>query len=180
MITVNSREEYLREVLKIIGVSCDVVELGVLRGDFSEMIYNILRPYNLTLIDPFEIGGEKYNDGLSTAYSTQNEYEYVLQKFKDEQYVYVDKRYSFDAVTDHKNKSIDFVYVDACHLYDCVKKDLNDWMPKLKIGGIMGLHDYTDIYGFGVVKAVDEWCIEHNFEIIIINNNGYDIALKQK
>jgi len=51
---------------------------------------------------------------------------------------------------------------------------------KLKKGGIMGLHDYTDMYGFGVIEAVDEWCIENNFEIIILNNNGFDVALRKK
>jgi len=41
-------------------------------------------------------------------------------------------------------------------------------------------HDYTDAYGFGVVKAVDEFCKEHDFEMIILNNNGFDWALKHK
>lgn len=180
MITVSSREEYLREVLKVIGANCDVVELGVLRGDFSDMIYGILKPYNLTLIDPFELSEQKYKDGLSTAYSTQNEYEYVLQKFAFDKYVFVDKNYSYNAVKNYKDKSFDFIYLDGCHLYECVKQDLEDWLPKLKIGGIMAGHDYTHVYDFGVIKAVDEFCKEHNFEMILLNNNGYDWALKQK
>lgn len=180
MIKVHSRDAYLLEVLKVVGLNCDAVELGVLYGDFSEMIYGILKPYNLTLIDPFELSEQKYKEGLPTAYSTDLECKKVLERFSFDKYVYVDKRYSHDAVNDYKKKSLDFIYIDACHLYECVKRDLNDWLPKLKIGGIIGLHDYARISDFGVVDAVDEFCKEHNFEIIIYNNNGHDVALKQK
>lgn len=179
MITVNSREEYLKEVFKIIGVNCDTIELGVLNGDFSQMILDNLKPDRLYLIDPFEINEQKYEGGLSTAYSTENDYHSVLTRFEDDERVVVNKSYSYDAVKGCK-RIFDFIYIDACHLYECVKQDLNDWFPKLKKGGLMCGHDYTDAYGFGVIQAVDEFCKEHNFEMIIYNNNGSDWALKQK
>jgi hypothetical protein len=180
MKTVSSRESFLHEVLFIIGSNCNAIELGVYNGDFSTMMYGILRPYELTLVDPFELGEQKYKDGLTTAYSTEDNYQVVLKKFEDEKYVVIDKRLSFDAVNDYKDGEFDFIYIDACHLYECVKRDLNDWLPKLRKGGVIGLHDYANISDFGVIEAVDEFCIKHGFEKIIYNINGHDVALKQK
>tara|TARA_R110002167_G_scaffold338024_1_gene545583 strand:+ start:1723 stop:2364 length:642 start_codon:yes stop_codon:yes gene_type:complete len=38
--------------------------------------------------------------------------------------------------------SLDFVYIDASHDYDNVKRDLEIWLPKIKLGGIIAGHDY--------------------------------------
>lgn len=54
----------------------------------------------------------------------------------------------------------DFVYIDADHTYEMVKRDIEIWLPLIKKGGMIGGHDY----GFpdevvrwgGVQKAVDE------------------------
>jgi predicted O-methyltransferase YrrM len=51
------------------------------------------------------------------------------------------------------DESFDFIFIDAEHLYENVKQDLNNWYPKLKKGGIFAGHDYRE----GVQKAVDEF-----------------------
>ena len=45
------------------------------------------------------------------------------------------------------------VYLDACHTYDCVTKDLQAWFPKVKKGGVMAGHDYLN-KAYGVYPAV--------------------------
>ena len=94
--------------------------------------------------------------------------------------VKVNRKYSYDAVKDYPDNYFNFLYIDASHLYKDVKKDLNDWLPKLKEGGLMCLHDYVNIQNFGVIQAVDEWCVEQNFKMIIFNKDGGDCALKIK
>ena len=37
--------------------------------------------------------------------------------------------------------SLDFVFIDACHTYQAVKKDISSWLPKVKPGGILAGHD---------------------------------------
>lgn len=49
--------------------------------------------------------------------------------------------------------SVDFVFIDAAHDYDSVKKDILAWLPKTK--GVIAGHDYIPTYP-GVMGAVDE------------------------
>jgi len=69
------------------------------------------------------------------------------------------------AVKNFENNSIDMVFIDADHSYDAVKNDINLWWNKLKSGGTMAGHDYFWSPD-GVKKAVDEFFIEKNIEII--------------
>ena len=36
------------------------------------------------------------------------------------------------------------MYIDARHDYESVKEDLEHWLPKVKLGGIVAGHDYVD------------------------------------
>lgn len=61
---------------------------------------------------------------------------------------------SVEASKQFADKSVDFIFIDANHEYEAVKKDILAWMPKLKDGGIIAGHDYNTMGG--VNKAVDE------------------------
>ena len=59
-----------------------------------------------------------------------------------------------------KNESVDFIWLDTNHDYELTIKELPAWYPKLKIGGIIGGHDWCIE---GVPKAVKEFFKE--FEV---------------
>lgn len=63
--------------------------------------------------------------------------------------------YSKDVVDEFEN-DIDFLYIDANHSYPSIKKDLQLYLPKVKVGGVIGGHDYVEPWT-GVIKAVDEF-----------------------
>jgi hypothetical protein len=63
--------------------------------------------------------------------------------------------YSWQAKNLFAPESLHFVFIDANHTYPEVKRDIEDWVPLVKRGGILGGHDYTSEFS-GVVKAVDE------------------------
>lgn len=65
----------------------------------------------------------------------------------------------------YKDKSLDFVYLDACHLYECLIADINAWLPKIKSGGILAGHDYNHPVWPGVKTAVDELLGQNNIKI---------------
>lgn len=52
--------------------------------------------------------------------------------------------------------SVDFLFIDASHDYQSVRRDLRLWTPKVRPGGIAAGHDYHPDWP-GVVQAVDEF-----------------------
>ena len=182
MITVQSREDFLRAVKGFLPPNPWCVELGVLNGDFSQMILDILNPCHLVLIDPYENVGSKYPNGFSSAYSTEKDFDNILNRFQEQiilSQVSVIRNYSHKVVDEYYNNNIDVCYHDASHLYHDIERDLHEWMPKMKQTGLVCGHDYTDIEGFGVIQAVNEFVDRYGYEMIIFNENGGDYALKK-
>jgi hypothetical protein len=52
-----------------------------------------------------------------------------------------------------EDESLDLLYIDCCHTYDCVMKDLRAWYPKVKTGGVIAGHDFLN-RSYGVYQAV--------------------------
>jgi predicted O-methyltransferase YrrM len=65
------------------------------------------------------------------------------------------KELSWDGAKHYEDKSLDFVFIDAAHDYESVKKDITAWFPKIKEGGTIAGHDYS--WCDGVKKAVHEF-----------------------
>lgn len=62
---------------------------------------------------------------------------------------------SWDGAKFYKDKSLDFVFIDASHDYESVKKDIEAWYPKVREGGVIAGHDYR--WCKDVQKAVGEY-----------------------
>jgi predicted O-methyltransferase YrrM len=54
---------------------------------------------------------------------------------------------------------LDFVFIDAEHTAAAVARDLATWWPKVRAGGILAGHDYTNFPG--VATAVDQFVAQH-------------------
>lgn len=72
---------------------------------------------------------------------------------------------SLDAAPLISDGRLDFVFIDANHEYEAVKADIEAWLPKVRKGGILCGHDYSDgplpggdgkLWFPGVKQAVDE------------------------
>lgn len=73
----------------------------------------------------------------------------------------VKRKDSSTAAEDYADESIDFVFIDADHTYEGVKKDILAWMPKVKVGGILAGHDYG--WDPGIVRACNDIFGEGNY-----------------
>ena len=67
----------------------------------------------------------------------------------------VHRRASPEAADGFDDASLDFVEIDADHERGAVARDLEAWWPKLRSGGLMAGHDYTEVKHPGVKEAVD-------------------------
>ena len=178
MKTFTDRISFLEYTSTLLPSSSICVEIGVRRGNHARQMYNIYKPTKLFLIDPWKTGGDKNGEterytelGHYTAYSggASGGYSQVKAKFSKQiknKQVILKKGFSYDVVDSFPNDFFDLIYIDACHLYGCVKSDLEMFLPKLKRNGLMCGHDYMDHKGFGVVKAVDKFIDYYNFRWI--------------
>lgn len=66
------------------------------------------------------------------------------------------RKLSHEAVLEFEDESCDVVYIDMEHTYEAVCKDIDMWLPKVKVGGYLSGHDYNPGSWPGVVQAVNE------------------------
>lgn len=71
------------------------------------------------------------------------------------EYVDVYRMRSTLAARLYEPQSLDFVYIDGCHCYKCIKQDINCWLPKIKPNGVIAGHDFSNAWP-GVRSAVRE------------------------
>ena len=63
--------------------------------------------------------------------------------------------FSVEASKTIEDGSLDVMFIDMNHNYEFVRDDIAHWLPKVKSGGIIGGHDYSQSFP-GVIQAVDE------------------------
>jgi hypothetical protein len=66
------------------------------------------------------------------------------------------KDFSDNAIINFKDGELDAIYIDSIHTYESTKRDINLWMPKVKLNGLIAGHDYFAPKWAGVVQAVNE------------------------
>jgi len=77
---------------------------------------------------------------------------------------------SEEASKTFNDESLDFIFIDAGHSYEDVYQDLRHWFPKLKNCGYFAGHDYSAAWP-GVEKAVQEWALENNLIVSLIEES---------
>eukprot|EP00933_Yihiella_yeosuensis_P070522 TRINITY_DN7863_c3_g1_i1.p1 TRINITY_DN7863_c3_g1~~TRINITY_DN7863_c3_g1_i1.p1 ORF type:complete len:468 (-),score=70.44 TRINITY_DN7863_c3_g1_i1:200-1570(-) len=135
----------------------NVVEIGVFRAGLSEHLLEKLPFIRLIGVDPY-IGKDgtfpgDFSETLDpdAALGQANS---IFQKFGERADLLVAT--SEEAVKHIPDNSIDAVFVDGCHLYECVDSDLKAWLPKLRgPGSLVAGHDFSPQWP-GVVRAVHE------------------------
>lgn len=140
------------------------VEVGVAKGEFSEYLLSNSNIEMLYSIDAWSDDLETmraFRRGSDVA-KVDNYYQETLkrlQKFGGRSIVIRD--FSERALEEFENESLDFIYLDASHLFSGFAIDLIKWWEKLKWGGIFAGHDYIRKRNYQVSYAVNGFCMEH-------------------
>jgi len=81
------------------------------------------------------------------------------------------RKFSVEAAKDVEDGSLDFVFVDGNHVYDAVIEDLDAWVPKVRLGGVVAGHDFRDfpnkptihvkraVTDYTAARGIDPWFI---------------------
>jgi hypothetical protein len=62
-----------------------------------------------------------------------------------------------EAITRYPDEYFDVVFIDADHRYTAVKKDIQQWLMKVKKGGLLCGHDCDIILTNGLQSIYDKW-----------------------
>ncbi len=117
------------------------VEIGTLHGGFSYHLLAETSCKKLYCIDPYKhFDSEEYKDNLNSFTQQQFDEEYekvqrLFEKFGDR--VEFLRLTSSEAVALFEDNSLDFVYIDGNHDFKYVDKDIQNWYPKVKVGGYL-------------------------------------------
>lgn len=143
----------LLDLISELPNNISMIEIGCYAGESTKMFLESGKISKLYAIDPYF---ENYDplDPYAMAYKMsdvkQSFIENVVNKYSQVEFLNVT---SEEAMNKFQEKSLDFIYIDANHQYEFVKKDL-EFKKFIKDGGIIAGHDY--ISHAGVKRAVDE------------------------
>jgi ubiquinone/menaquinone biosynthesis C-methylase UbiE len=143
-------------------------ELGVFKGEFSEILLNSEKFKKLYLVDIFTgemMSGDK--DGNNIVYSNGDELlNIVTNKFKDNPSIEIRKECSVKFLKSFSDEYFDFIYIDSSHQYLHTQNELNESYRVIKKnGGIISGHDYNEVAFKGVFDAVNEFSEKFNLKI---------------
>ena len=175
MIFPKAADERCHAIVQELGPGAAVVvEIGVYVGRLSRRLLEAHPGIFLHMVDPWAPTGSaayiETNDeralsderehmlALGTALTAVRPYQgrYTIQRMTSEQ-----------ASSLYADGSLDLVFIDGDHSYEGCSTDIRLWWPKVKIGGILGGHDYRTDKNFGVIRAVHEF----------IGNSGFRLGL---
>jgi hypothetical protein len=169
------RTEYLT-LLRNMNVKTGI-EIGIYNAENSEIIMKRLDGIKFFGVDPY-LNYPEYDDICNNPQVIQDKrYEMTDLLFKHYGHNLIRKT-SEDASKDFEDNYFDFVYIDANHNTEYVKRDLNLWWPKVKNEGVLSGHDFSWHYIGTVVSAVMEFAQEKDRNISIFQSGAIWIIKK--
>ena len=159
---VATRQSQLVQWVRQLGRPIVGAEVGVFRGNTSEVLLSEFPELSLWMVDPwapFE-GESRFDKSRQPDFDESMDAALFWTEFAKRRR-YVLRQASPEAAERFCEGSLDFVFIDGNHLYEHVVADIAAWWPKLRQGGLLTGHDYA-VYGdatgkWGVKRAVDEF-----------------------
>lgn len=148
--------EGLNNLIKELGDNSDktMIEIGSFVGESTVLFAKSFK--KVIAIDPFMEGYDE-SDPTSHSFDFDNVYQTYLDRVTIHSNIETIVDTSDNAVKDLSGKEFDFIYIDGIHTYEQVKKDIENYLPLVKKGGVIGGHDYVNGgHLVGVYNAVNE------------------------
>lgn len=141
------------------------VEVGVYLGEYTKILAE--SGCKVYAVDPWRLLRDYGNPRGQKRLDDQ--YNATVEKLKPFPNVEIVRKTSMEAVEDFEDASLDFVYIDANHLFRHVADDIYEWGRKVKPGGVICGHDYARY----IKRSTYGGC--HAQEIVDAYVRAYDI-----
>lgn len=173
-----SRWHDLGHMLNDLGFK-KAVELGVYKGKYTQTIATRAPNMELIGVDAWTTY-DGYLDYLPGDLETVG-YPQAVARTSQYPNVKLVRGWSKDVAPTIPDGSLDYLFIDANHTYECCKEDIALWAPKVREGGIVMGHDYFDTnnhrrlkhLNFGVIRAVNEWVEGQGIKHLFLTADGY-------
>jgi hypothetical protein len=153
MTAIVKRYVWLSDMIRIRKFSVGA-EIGCAIGATSERLLKYCPNLILYAVDLWDIVPEEIRDNNYDTWDftkVHRQFNDAIRPYKDR--VIIMPGISWEIALQIKDKSLDFIFIDAAHNYESVKKDILAWTPKIKDNGIITGHDFEFP---GVEKALKE------------------------
>ena len=143
------------------------VEIGVYKGGHADILLKSCNINKLYLVDPY-CSYDNYVNGWGE-HITDDEFITIKKDIKNFLKDYIDNIEFVVMFSEFASEAIpynlDFVYIDANHKFDFVKKDIEVWYTHIHSGGVIGGHNF-EIDQIGVIEAVLEFANKMDIKIM--------------
>lgn len=153
------------------GGNLIIVEVGVFLGQLSKFILDHCDFVQLIGVDPYLGADGTFPGNFDSELHPEVAFHHASKlyaSFGDRALLL--RATSLEAAQSLPDNSIDAVFIDGCHYYNCVKSDFAAWMPKLRATAetLVAGHDFSPQWP-GVVRAVQEQ--RQNHKIVTLSTD---------
>jgi Methyltransferase domain len=173
-------------------------EVGVYKGDFSQIVLDTCSPSLYYLIDnwkfdpnehnPFQESTENFSNFAGRVHwehygddpnaHQERNYQSVINRFSSVPCVRVVRARSVEGIESLPDAHLDVIYIDANHQYEYVLRDMIHARKKLKPGGIMLMDDFYEGPGGheqneGVMSAVNTFVKRHEYVYLAMSHGPF-------
>ena len=176
------------------------LEIGVFHGVTSRNVCEILyslhgNDFKFTGIDLFSNDKKVLNDEHAPKTTFSNPLKTIYYNFiirsdpyniksvnkllrKFEKNINIIKGNSKDVLKEINLDGIDYVFLDGGHKYETVKNDLENLTQIVNNKGAILCDDYNLSYAPGIKKAIDQYVLDKNYNLKILNSRFAEITKK--
>ncbi len=170
-------EDLYSKVYEDLGDTAHIAEVGCWLGRsacfMGELIKNGGKQVRFDCIDLWRHPRTEWSDALIKGNKENQTADFVsnLDIAGVLETVNVIQLSSLEAVNVYADQSLDFIFIDNDHSEEHVFEELNAWWPKLKKGGTLAGHDYSEEHWPGVVNAVKRFAKSKRKKHSVMNNS---------
>ena len=127
------------------GSRIKVIEIGTRYGESAIKLNRVFAIEEYLCVDPYsdyeQYEGDDFNKVLKADSKVFNKVRRSLRLRMGSRVKFI-REFSDKAASQIENGYADFIFIDGNHTYEYVIKDLENYWPKVKQGGILAGHDY--------------------------------------